>query len=385
MMVYPFEDEPLAEEIYHIPTGLKIPVDGAMKMIESSQVVYVGEAHTNLHAHRVQLEVLKELHRRFPGRTALGMEMFREPQQESLDRWVRGELTEPEFLKASRWYENWHDDFGYYREILHFAREEKIDVVALNPSRELQRTVAMSSMEEIPADMAAQLPEMAPADPYQRRMIEAIYQGHDGGDRMLESFLKVQLLWEENMASRIAEYLTGPSGEGKKMVVLAGGFHVKYGFGVPKKVLRRHAAPYVIILTKAVSIPEEKIEELTMDVDLPELPLLSGDFLWMVPYDDLEDDKVLLGIRMRTEERAVFVEEVVEGSPAEGGGIRAGDEILSLDGFPIEETGDVILVVKSKKPGDDIAVSLRREDDTLNITAHFPREETEEAGSPPSP
>ena len=47
--------------------------------------------------------------------------------------------------------------------------------------------------------------------------------------------------------------------------------------------------------------------------------------------------------------------------------------------------GDVILVVKSKKPGDDIAAELRREGETLNITAHFPREETEEAGEKPSP
>ena len=67
------------------------------------------------------------------------MEMFRTPQQESLDRWTADELGEVEFLKESGWYENWQMNFLYYRDILTLAREEGIDVVALNPPMDLQR------------------------------------------------------------------------------------------------------------------------------------------------------------------------------------------------------------------------------------------------------
>ena len=59
---------------------------------------------------------------------------------------------------------------------------------------------------------------------------------------MLDSFLKVQLLWEETMASRIVEYLDGEKGDGKKMVVITGSMHIQHGYGVPKKVLRRMPA-----------------------------------------------------------------------------------------------------------------------------------------------
>ena len=100
------------------------------------------------------------------------MEMFREPQQESLDRWVRGEMTELEFLKDSRWYENWNSDFGYYRDILNFAREKRIDVLALNPSRDLQRQLAAGG-GEVPPDLAGRIPESGLEDPYQRRVIQA--------------------------------------------------------------------------------------------------------------------------------------------------------------------------------------------------------------------
>ena len=68
--------------------------------------------------------------------------MFREPQQAILDRWVQGELTEFEFLKASKWYDSWGYDFGAYRDLLLFAKENRIDVIALNPSKDLQQTVS---------------------------------------------------------------------------------------------------------------------------------------------------------------------------------------------------------------------------------------------------
>jgi len=375
-MVYPFQAEPLPDDIYHIPTGLKVSFSGAMDMMGAADLIYIGETHTNIHSHRVQLEIIKELHRRFPGGIAIGMEMFREPQQESLDLWVRGEMTELEFLKASEWYRNWSSDFGYYRDILNFARDNRIDVLALNPSRELQRQLATAAGGEVPPELAGRIPESGPEDPYQRQIIEAIFGGHASGPGMLDSFLDIQLLWEETMASRIAEYLDSPSGKGRKMVVLTGGLHVQYGFGVPKKVLRRRPAPYAIVLTEAISIPEEKREALTMDVDVPFIPLLAGDFLWMVPYEDLEDDKVLLGVMMAPREGKVFVEKVLEGSVAEKGGIEAGDELVSLDGLPVEEAGDVILAVKSKKAGDDIAVVVRRGEQVLSLTPRFP-EETE--------
>jgi uncharacterized iron-regulated protein len=107
-----FTERPKAEEIVHLPTGLALPFQGAMDMISGARLVCVGETHDNLHAHRVELLILRELHRRNPGNVAVGMEMFREPDQETLDRWTEGELTEIDFLKATKWYENWGSDFG---------------------------------------------------------------------------------------------------------------------------------------------------------------------------------------------------------------------------------------------------------------------------------
>jgi S1-C subfamily serine protease len=116
----------------------------------------------------------------------------------------------------------------------------------------------------------------------------------------------------------------------------------------------------VIVLPTELSLPESRREELTMDVDPPEIPLLPGDFAWMVPYEDVAR-KVRLGVMMRADGARVVVEKVLPGSPAEKVGMLAGDVFSSLDGFPVTEQGDVVLAISGKKPGDWVQVRVLRE------------------------
>ena len=369
---YPPEGGGKVGDIYHLPTGLAITENGLMEMLSGARLVCVGETHDNLNDQRVELAVVRGLHRRFPGKVAIGMEMFREPQQEVLDRWVKGELTELEFLKASKWYETWGFDFGAYRDLLLFAKENRIDVVALNPSRELQETVRRKGLDQVPEDLRRKLPEIGETDPWQRVVLRGVFGGHGshgGGDKSFDSFLRVQLLWEETMAQKVADYLESPRGEGKRMVTITGGWHVKYGFGLPKKVVRRLPMAYAILLTEEISTPEQK-EGRMMQVDLPGIPLLPAQFAWYVPYDNIEDKRVRMGVRMEEKGGRLVVDSVAPGSPAEKAGIATGDELLALDGQPVKETVDVFFRVGEKREGDTARVTIRRagEEKTLDLT-----------------
>jgi len=359
-MPYPLKEVPKAEEIVHLPTGLKVSLHGLVDMISGATLVCVGETHDNIHAHRVELTIIRELFRRFPGRVAIGMEMFRAPQQEVLDRWAKGELSELEFLKAVKWYENWGSDFGYYRDILDFAKENGIDVVALNPSKEVQEEVRRGGLDNVSADLKAKLPEIGEADPYQRAAMKAVYGSHLPTEGMFDSFFRVQMLWEETMAERIVGYLKSPRGEGKKMVTVTGGWHVRYGFGLPKKVVRRLPLPYVIVQPVEIEIPEEKKDQ-QMDVDLPGIPLLPYDFAWYVPYEGLEGKHVLMGVLLSESEGRVSVKRVEEGSPAEKAGLRAGDVFVSFDGEPVEDMTDIFYRMGKKKEGDTASLVLLRD------------------------
>jgi uncharacterized iron-regulated protein len=371
-MPYPPSAPPKVEEILHLPTGLRLSVDGMVEMLSGARLVSVGETHDNLNDQRVELAVVRELHRRFPGKVAVGMEMFREPQQDVLDRWVAGELTELDFLKESKWYGTWGYDFGAYRDLLLFAKENRIDVIALNPPKDLQEAVGRAGPDNVPEDLRRKLPEIGETDPWQRIVLRGIFgghAGHGGGDESFDSFLRVQLLWEETMAQKVVDYLKGPRGEGKRVVTITGGWHVRYGFGLPKKVVRRLPMAYAIVLPEEISTPEQK-EGRMMEADLPEVPLLPAHFLWYVPFESVEERRVRMGIRMEEKEGRLLVESVAAGSPAEKAGIAKGDELVAFDGQPVKEPVDVSFRVGEKRDGDTARVTLLRggEERTLPLT-----------------
>ena len=370
-MPYPPSAPPKVEEILHLPTGLMLSIDGMIEMLSGARLVSVGETHDNLNDQRVEVTVVRELHRRFPGKVAVGMEMFREPQQAVLDRWVAGELTELEFLKASKWHETWGFDFGAYRDLLLFAKENRIDVIALNPPKELQEAVRRTGLDNVPEDLRRILPEIGETDPWQRAVLRGVFGGHagHGGDASFDAFLRVQLLWEETMAQKVVDYLKSPRGEGKRMVTITGGWHVKYGFGLPKKVVRRLPMAYAILLPEEISTPEQQ-EGRMMRVDLPEVPLLPAHFLWYVPFNSIEEKRVRMGVRMEEKEGRLLVEAVAPGSPASIAGIAKGDELLALDGQPLKEAVDVLFLVGEKREGDTAQVTVRRagEEKTIPLT-----------------
>ncbi len=275
-------------QILHLASGQIVSEPQLLEYLCRYRVIYVGETHDSLDDHAVQFTVFQGLHERSPKNLALGLEMLPRDTQADLDAYVEGEMDEEAFEQI--WIRHWGHTFPYYQKILRYAREHRIKALALNADDDLKEAVRRKPVEEIEPDLADRLPEMDLNDPHHRAAIMAIFEAHHMGPRDTEAFYRVQVLWDEAMAQTAAEHLESPDGQGKQLVVLAGGHHVRYGYGIPRRLFRRIPLPFVIVLPLAVEIPENKQVRM-MDVETPTLPMPPGDFLWAVGYTDLEDLK----------------------------------------------------------------------------------------------
>jgi S1-C subfamily serine protease len=57
--------------------------------------------------------------------------------------------------------------------------------------------------------------------------------------------------------------------------------------------------------------------------------------------------------------------DVRDGSPAARAGFRAGDVLVEFDGKPIDNLYDFTYALRSRKPGDEVVVKVRRGDEVI--------------------
>jgi len=349
-------------DIVHVNTGLLTDKATLLKFIKGAKVIYVGETHNNMAAHEVQLEVIKML-KDANIDFVVGMEMFKRKFQDVLDQWSAGTIEEKEFIKDTHWHDEWGMDFRLYRDILIYLRDNKIPIAGLNITTKLRKEFrdGKTSSEDI-----KEIPKIDYSDELHKEFLTRIFQGHSHMPKEhMKKFYSVQCLWEEYMAESISRYISSPEGEKKKMVVLCGGGHIIFDFGIPKRVLKRTGEPYLTIYNLI------KKEEGVLPSSSPfiegNIKLLPAHFAWLIENKELPP-KPRMGVLIEKKDKGVVViADVVPKSPAKEAGLKKGDILLEVDGKKVEESFDVIYVVNRKKEGDTIKLTVRRDKENLSF------------------
>jgi len=313
-------------------------------VLAGKRVVFIGEQHNRFDHHLMQLEIIRRLHEQYPQlQVAIGMEAFQQPFQQHLDDFVSGTITEQQMLRDTEYYQRWRMDYRLYAPILRYAREHGLPVVALNLPKELTSKVGRVGLEGLTEEERARLPaEIDRSDSAYEQRVREVFELHPNDrDQAFEHFLEVQLLWDEGMARRAADFLqTHPD---HLLVVLAGAGHLAYRSAIPQRLARRVTADYSIILNSWQGVIEPGLADYLLLPAERTLPPAGKIGMVLDQHDD--------GIKVAT---------CFEDSPCSAAGIKPGDRLTAINTNPINTQADVPLALWDKQPGDTVTVSLVR-------------------------
>ena len=347
-----------------VPGAGRVAAQEILSRAARESVVLLGESHDNVDHHRWQLNTIAGLAALHP-RLVLGFEMFPRRVQGALDRWVAGELGEEEFLKASDWPRVWGHEAALYLPLFHFARLNRIPMVALNVEREFVRTVGAKGLEAVPVDKREGVSDPAPAtEPYVDRLF-AVYSEHpDKGrtagrsDPDFRRFVEAQGIWDRAMAQALGE--AAARNPGALVIGIMGSSHVSFGDGVP------HQLQSLGVRRVAFLLPWDPNSDCGTFV--PGLATAVFGF----PAAQPAQPRSLLGITIDTVPEGVKVLTVRAGSIAESTGLKAGDVLVEAAGSIVKVPGDVRAKVGAMVPGTLLPLKVKRESEIVELTAKFP-------------
>jgi uncharacterized iron-regulated protein len=332
------------EELLNPPIAVMISdlktFAGVMERVAGKKIVYVGENHNQFSHHVMELEIIKDLHRRGK-KIAIGMEMFQRPFQKSLDDYIEGRIDERELLKKTQYFKRWGFDYNLYRPILEFARSERIPVVALNMRQEIVDKVFQGGIDSLSEEEKALIPSrMDFSDDAYRERLEKVFQEHqDFGAGNFDFFYQAQILWDETMSESIDEFLKAHPSD--HMVVLAGNGHLTYRSGIPKRTATRNGYDDAIILN---------------DVDLEKD--IADYVLFPKSIPGVTSPKLM--VLLKEKGGKVEIAGFPSGSNSEKAGMKVGDMILSIDHTPVRDIDDVKIDLLFKKKGEEVKVRILR-------------------------
>jgi hypothetical protein len=348
------------------------PRPGPEVIAEAAQrrVVLIGEHHDSADHHRWQLQVLAALHARRPD-MAIGFEMFPRRVQPVLDRWVAGELSEAEFLRASDWNRVWGFDPQLYLPLFHFARLNRIPMIALNVERTLVRQVGAGGWDSVPEAQREGVTRAAPAPEAYVAQLRETFEMHlppraPGAARPPEAdarfmrFLEAQLTWDRAMAELLAQRAL--ASDAPLVVGVMGSGHLAFGHGVPHQLRALGIAdPYTMLPF-----------DLSPGQDCAKPPTALAQAVFVLAATAPVAAGPRLGVALGGGDGPPRIDKVGSDSLAERSGLRAGDRIQRVAGVPVRGAEDVTAAIREQPPGTILPIVVQRDGREVEVMVRFP-------------
>ena len=255
-------------QILDVKAGKVITFEELIENLASKDLIFLGEVHDNPEHHLIQVQILQALNARC-GPPALAMEVFQSPQQDTLDRYLGGEIPEETFLKTVDWKKSWGHDYLFYRPLLLWAKASRSPILAVNAPIDVVKKVARKGLSGLDAGERNAIAEEIDLNRQAHRDdLRRVYEQHPHGELdSFDHFYEAQCVWEETMAENASRFFE----KGKtKLVVIAGNGHLINKYGIPDRMLKRVPVSALTLLP----YPIHGKEELAGKV---------ADYIWLTP------------------------------------------------------------------------------------------------------
>ena len=223
------------ERVLRVSDGKIIDLKQMVQDVKGSNLIFVGEVHSNLKHHQAQLNIIKALYESKIS-LAIGLEMFGAGSQKELDQWVEGTMPLGVFIDV--YSRNWGMPWPWYMKILKYARQFDIPLIGLNVDGGITEKVSKQGFEALTKDELKQLPPQISFDlddQYQAHL-RRVYETHGKGETTFDNFYKAQMIWDETMAYHLMNFLD--RNPGKTVVVLSGVDHAGKK-GIPRQIAKK--------------------------------------------------------------------------------------------------------------------------------------------------
>jgi uncharacterized iron-regulated protein len=356
------------DQIIDTATAKKITLEDLAGLYKNTAVFIVGEAHDNYDCHMFQRNFIEALYKKYP-KLIVGFEFFWRDDNEALEQWRNGKISEEELLKKTGWYERTGMNYGYTRLIMEIIKKYKIKTIGLNVPRSILRTISRQGFDKLSDEEKKLFPTIKIHNPEHEYFIKSVF-----GLMAVQvpvwftNIYDAQKAWDVVMAESMRRMLVKKEYRGYKGIIIAGNNHVAFKLGIPFRYAKADKRARITTISP-ILLPQEGED----DEDEEGHPMMSAMSKYMNPsvlYSRGIADYVfsatqpkyyrfpVLGVSLKVTDDKLMVTRVRKESIAEEYGLRKGDQVTSLDGVAITSLEQFRTLFSQKNWDDSLSIGV---------------------------
>ena len=236
---------------YLMKKGFLYDLEDSFDILTDYSVIFIGEEHESRVSHQAELTILTGLAER-DSNLILALEMFERDVQDILDAYLKGKISEKKFLKQSRPWPNYLED---YRPLIEFAKEKGMPVIAANIPRKAAASVSVANKisPESMGEDRVYLPKTVhlKSKEYYKHFVSSMekmphFTPMKG--MKVDGLYKAQVLKDAVMAASVEPFLD------RRTLFCCGHFHSDYHLGIPYQLKKNHPKLKIAVIAMAPSV-----------------------------------------------------------------------------------------------------------------------------------